>query len=356
MIFVVITFLAALLIEGLGTLVSVIGLSTLFGSNPIIIALAIALDIGKLVVVSLLYTYWQKLNKLMKTYALLAAVVTMTITSAGAAGYLAGEFQKAIVGTQEVSLKVSVLKEEQAKLEARKKQIDDQIANLPSNYSRSRIALMRQFEDEQKQITARLNQISQELPAAQLTQIGVEAKAGPILYISKAFGITVEEAVKWVILMIIFVFDPLAVFLIIAGNFLLHQRRVHKEVKASQVDLFEERSLPPNRVDDALPEEWSPVDEAQEVKQPIYEELQPTSPPEPKKEATRASKKKITSQAPSPVAQPEPQPSQVVQENNAPPPVISVLTDVVPDKDTVVDSTNGTREDTNVRKIYPHRK
>ncbi len=350
MLFIAITFFAAFLIEGLGTLVSVIGLSTLFGSNPIIIALAVALDIGKLVVVSLLYTYWKQLNKLMKTYALVAAAVTMTITSAGAAGYLAGEFQKAIVGTQEVSLKVGILKEEQAKLEARKKQIDDQIANLPSNYSRSRISLMRQFEDEQKQITARLTQISQELPAAQLTQIGVEAKAGPILYIAKAFDIPVEKAVKWVILMIIFVFDPLAVFLIIAGNFLLHMQRLHKEVKASAVDLFEEKNeQPPASSVPAAVEEVSVA--APEPTPPIYEKLVPTPAPEPKKPRTGVQQKRATRPARELLRPPEP-----VEEAPAEKPVISVLTDVVPDKGTIVDSTDGAREDIDTRKIYPRNK
>lgn len=225
MFFAALTFIAAFSIEAIGTVVSVIGLSTLFGANPIIMTMAVALDVGKLVVVALLYKYWGELNKLMRAYGLIAACITMIITSAGAAGYLAGEFQKAIVGTQEGALKVQVLKEEQLKLEARKKQIDDQIANLPSNFSRSRVTLMKQFEEEQKQVTARLAKINEELPQVKIAQISTEAKAGPILYIAKAFGITVEEAVKWVILMIIFVFDPLAVFLIVAGNFLLDRHR-----------------------------------------------------------------------------------------------------------------------------------
>jgi len=238
-IFALLTFFAAFLIEGLGTYVSVIGLSALFGSNPIIIALAVALDLGKIIVVTLLYKHWKDLGILMKSYALIAAAITMIITSAGASGYLAGEFQKAISGTQESSLKVGILKEEQAKLEARKRQIDDQIANLPSNFSRSRVTLMRQFEEEQKSVTARLNALSSELPALQIAQIGVEAKAGPIIYISKAFDIPVEEAVKWVILMIIFVFDPLAVFLLIAANFLMDKRN---KAKATQ-DALEELDI-----------------------------------------------------------------------------------------------------------------
>ena len=226
MIFILITFLAAFLIEGLGTAVSVIGLSTLFGANPIIIALAISLDVGKLVVVSLLYNHWKRMGVVMKSYAVLASLVTMIITSAGAAGYLTGEFQKAILGTQETSLKVNVLKEQQAKYEERKKQIDAQIANLPEKTTvNQRIRLMKQFQDEQKALQTKIEEIDKQLPELQIKQIGVEAKAGPILYISKAFEVYVEVAVKYVVLMIIFVFDPLAVFLMVAGNFLLEHRR-----------------------------------------------------------------------------------------------------------------------------------
>lgn len=225
MIFALLTFLAAFSIEGIGTLVSVIGLSSLFGANPIIIALAVALDLGKLIVVSLLYKHWSRLGKIMKSYGLIAAAVTMIITSAGAAGYLSGEFQKAMVGTQESGLKVDVLKTQIAKYEERKKQIDNQIAAIPDKYSASqKIRLMNQFKQEQKDLQDKISAIDKQLPDLQIHQISVEAKAGPILFIAKAFNIPVEQAVKWVILMIIFVFDPLAVFLIIAGNFLWELR------------------------------------------------------------------------------------------------------------------------------------
>lgn len=240
MIFILLTFLTAFLIEGLGTIVSVIGLSTLFGANPIIIALAIALDVGKLVVVSMLYKFWGKMKFLMKSYALIAATVTMLITSAGAAGYLTGEFQKAIVGTQETSLKVDVLKQQQAKYEERKRQIDDQIANLPSKTTvNQRIRMMKQFQDEQKALQVKIEEIDTQLPELQMKQIGVEAKAGPILYISKAFDVPVEVAVKYVVLMIIFVFDPLAVFLIVAGNFLLGLRDKEAREKSLNDELIE---------------------------------------------------------------------------------------------------------------------
>lgn len=274
MVFSLITFLTAFLIEGLGTYVSVIGLSTLFGANPIIIALAIALDMGKLVVVSLLYKHWSKLGVLMKSYALVAATVTMIITSAGAAGYLSGEFQKAILGTQEVGLKVNVLKEQQAKYEERKRQIDAQIAALPERTSvNQRLRLMNGFKAEQQDLQNKIAAIDAELPKLQIEQIGVEAKAGPILYIAKAFNIPVESAVKWVILMIIFVFDPLAVFLIIAGNFLWEQR---KKKSDEIVSTFEEERLA-NRIAVAQEVFSGPAD-------PPFPQIKPTNhfiPPEP---------------------------------------------------------------------------
>jgi len=237
MFFIILTFCAALFIEGLGSLVSVIGISALFGANPIIIALAIALDVGKVVTVSLLYTYWKSLKTLMRAYALIAAAVTMTITSAGAAGYLSGEFQKAILGTKEGELKVAVLKEQQAKYQLRKKQIDDQIAALPQKTTvNQRLRLMNGFKAEQQSLDQKIAQIDQQLPQLQVAQIGTEAKAGPIVAIAKAFKIPVEQAVSWVIGMIITVFDPLAIFLIIAGNFLVVRRKAEKEVKAEVVD------------------------------------------------------------------------------------------------------------------------
>ena len=230
MIFIVLTFLVALSIEALGTLVSVIGLSSLFGANPIIMAFVVALDAGKLITVSLVYNYWGKLNTIMKSYALTAAVITMIITSAGAAGYLSGEFQKAMTGTQEVAVKIEAIQKEQVRLEERKKQIDRQIENLPEKYTANqRTRAINQFKQEQTVVTARLAEIDKELPALQTQQISASAKAGPIRAIAKGFDITPEEAVKWVILFIIVVFDPLAVFLIVAGNFLINQRSLQKQ-------------------------------------------------------------------------------------------------------------------------------
>ena len=234
MIFALLTFLSAFLIEGIGTYVSIVGLSALFSSNPVIIMLALALDFGKLITVSFLYKHWKSMNKIMKAYMLAAASILMIITSTGAAGYLSAEFQKAIVSTKEGDIRVAALKEEKTKLEARKKEIDSQIVNLPPNMVKGRQKLINEFKTEIAQVNTRITEIDKTLPEIEVEKAHADSHAGPILYVAKAFDTTVEEAVKYVILLIIFVFDPLAVVLIIGGNFLVDQNKREKKEREAE--------------------------------------------------------------------------------------------------------------------------
>lgn len=247
------TFIAAFFIEALGTWVSIIGLSAFLGSDPIILALAAALDAGKLLSVTILYKWWKKLNLLMRTYMVSAVIITMSITSAGAFGYLSASFQKTIIPTKTGLVEVDALKKEKitlierkTELSKRKTEIDKQIAELPSNFVRGRQKLINEFKDESTLVLKESNEISKRLLAIEkdiaekeVQNIDVQAHAGPILFVSEAFNIPLEQAVKYIILMIIFVFDPLAVVLVISGNFLLdrykERRPEIKQEKTSKI-------------------------------------------------------------------------------------------------------------------------
>lgn len=231
MLFATLVFISAFLIESIGSYISIVGLSALFSTNPVIITLALSLDIAKVITVSFLYKQWKNIPKTMKYYMTAAAAILMIITSSGAAGYLSAEFQKAIIPTKGSEIQVNAMTEEKTRLESRKVEIDKQISQLPPENVRGRQKLQKQFAGELDHINTRIIEIDQELPKLQMEQVDVNAHAGPILYIAQAFDTTVESAVKYVILLIIFVFDPLAVALIIAGNFLLDQKR--KEEKDS---------------------------------------------------------------------------------------------------------------------------
>lgn len=225
MIFTALVLISAFLIEGIGTFVSVLGLSSLFSANIIVIALAISLDIAKVVSVSFLYKYWTKINLVMKSYMTIASIILMIITSAGAFGFLSAEFQKAISGTNSQNILITSLEEEQLRLQKRKEDIDKQVSQLPENNVRGRMALMRQFSPEVSRLNARLGEIDTELPKLKLENVKKNVEVGPIIFIAEAFNTTPEHAVKWIILVIILVFDPLAVALLIAGNFLIENRK-----------------------------------------------------------------------------------------------------------------------------------
>lgn len=225
---------AAFLIESIGTYVSVVGLSALFSSNPVIILLAVSLDIGKVVTVSFLYRNWKDINWLMKTYMTIAALVLMLITSVGAFGYLSAEFQKAIQGTNENAVVIESMQAEQARLQARKEQIDNQIAQFPPEFVTGRRQAVEQFAPEVNRINNRLAEIDAQLPELKLETIKKNVEVGPIIFIAEAFGTTPEEAVKYVIMIIIFVFDPLAIALLIAGNFLIKNKELLKIKKQKE--------------------------------------------------------------------------------------------------------------------------
>ena len=241
MLLIVIVFLAGLAIEALGTTISVIGVSSMFGGNLIIIAFILAIDIGKVVTISAAYNYWEKMGFALKSFSILAIVITMAISSSGAAGYFSGEFQKAMLGNQSMLIEIQALQEQKEKYEARKKQIDEQIANLPNTYAAARVRMMNAFKDEQQSLTARINDIETRLPALQTEQLTVQSKAGPILSIAKALDISVETATNFVIGLLILVFNPFAVFLITLANFLIKQRRIGAEQKPVVQEKTEEK-------------------------------------------------------------------------------------------------------------------
>jgi hypothetical protein len=267
--FTVLVLLSAFLIESIGTYVSVLGLASLFSANPIIIAMAVALDIGKVVSVSFLYKKWKQINLIMKSYMTIASIVLMIITSAGVFGFLSGEFQKAISGTSSQTVMIKTLEEEQARLQKRKEEIDKQIAQLPENMVRGRTQLMRQFAPEVNRINDRLAEIDKELPQLKIDSIKKNVEVGPIMYVAEAFNTTPEQAVKWVILVIIFVFDPLAIALLLAGNFLLEERRSNKNKQPSDEPKLEEIESP-KKDQEAV---TFPVVEDTPVKQPIAEPI-----------------------------------------------------------------------------------
>jgi hypothetical protein len=256
------SFSISFLLEGIGTYVSVVGLGAVFAYSYVVMLMAVALDIAKVTTVTFLYRHRKEIGWTMKSYMLAACLVLMMITSSGVFGYLSGEFQSAIASSSQQTVIIQTLEEEKGRLQKRKEEIDKQIAQLPQNNVRGRAQLMKQFGPEVTRLNDRLAEIDKKLPELKVANIEKNVHVGPIMYVAEAFKTTPQEAVKWVILTIIGVFDPLAIALLVAGNFLLARKKPEPEEEDLEFNHHGIRALVPNETTVAAMEEANQMVEA----------------------------------------------------------------------------------------------
>ena len=242
---------------------SIFGLSKLFaGATLSVIVMASSLEFGKLVGASFLYRYWDKINTLMKSYMLLAVFLLIGITSMGIFGFLSNAYQEAKVGFEKESTlllnyedRLTQLQEDKVFL---KDELEDQVNDLPENYRTAKRELREDYNpriqkvnDEILDIKGRISDLKVEL-----VQTGVDV--GPAIYISKVFGTDIDTVVNFFIFAFIFVFDPLAVILVIAYNVALSDKdwEMYKKKKKKKLspptkepeENTEEESVPPGGI------------------------------------------------------------------------------------------------------------
>jgi hypothetical protein len=246
--------LSALSVSASAAVYSITGLSMLFaGASTAVMIMASSLEISKLVIASLLYQYWNKLNKILRIYLTIAAVILILITSAGIYGYLSSAYQKtadqtSIVDSRVASLetkkklyentRAGILQEKQSLSELKGSlskgsttQFTDRKGNL---VVRSNNASIKQIENASKsddKLSSKLDIINDSIFSIESkilevkTNATVTSELGPLKYLSALTGITMDRIINWYILVIIFVFDPLAIALVIAANFAFAQLR-----------------------------------------------------------------------------------------------------------------------------------
>jgi len=239
MILAYLTLLTALAISGVAAYYSIIGLIAIFSASVIPIAvMGVVLETGKLVTAAWLYHYWKKVNVLLKTYLISAVFVLMFITSMGIFGFLSKAHIEQTSVSADNTLQIesidSQITRQRTDIDRAEKQLtllDDALEkyvelgaitkglNARKDQQGERDALTTTINDATDNI-ATLTQTKYELRTKQNELV---AEVGPIKYIAElVYGNsntnTLEEAVRWVILILVWVFDPLAVLLLISAN------------------------------------------------------------------------------------------------------------------------------------------
>jgi len=246
----ILTFLSAISISIIAAGYSIIGLATLFAGAVIpIIAMGSALEVGKLVAASWLYNNWNSdVPRLLKAYLFGAIIVLIFITSMGIFGFLSKAHLDQVKPTSSNNIKISVLNNQinqQQLIIDRSQKTLDQLDKALDVYIEKEF-VTRGLKERQKQEEERntlntainnasdkIAELTNEKASLSLEQDKIEAEVGPIKYVAELiYGENAQDnfdkAVRIVILILIFVFDPLAVLLLIAANISLRQWRMKK--------------------------------------------------------------------------------------------------------------------------------
>ena len=255
----ILTFITSLAIAAVAAWYSIIGLTTIFSAAVVpIIIMGVVLEIGKLVAAAWVYQNWKETNVLLRYYLVAAIVGLMLITSMGIYGFLSKSHIDAGINTTEISVKLERLDNringEQRQIDRAEKtlkQLDDRLEKMNEGWFITRGIKQREKEGEEREqlndiITKSETKIDDLLDKKSEDQLDVknfEVEVGPIKYIAAlVYGDEaknyLDNTVRYVILLLIFVFDPLAVLLLISAN-----QSYRKELEKNPP---EEKGLPVN--------------------------------------------------------------------------------------------------------------
>lgn len=256
---------SALSVSASAAFYSVTGLSKLFaGASFEVIIMAGSLEFAKLVIASLLYQYWDSINKWLRAYLTTAAVVLVLITSMGIYGFLSAAYQETYAqlvvqqnGINFLENKAKFYEDDVARYDKELERISNNISTLSNARSQQiqvrdasvvggvrttvstselRLAQSRIESEEtnRKAIQAQRVIAADSLQKFQLEILELQNNAdtagelGPLQYLSGLTGAPMDKIINWLLIIIIFVFDPLAISLVVAANFAFDQIRPKK--------------------------------------------------------------------------------------------------------------------------------
>ena len=257
LIFPFVVALSALSVSLSAAFYSVTGLSKLFaGASFEVFIMASSLEIAKLVIASLLYQYWDQLNKILKFYLTVAMIVLVGITSMGIYGFLSAAYQETASLAGNVDSQISLIEVKRDNIQGQleiyndeKSSINTAVADLREGLSNNKIqyrdretgeiitttssstrkSLEKQLDqaiERQTEVNNKVDILNEQLfeYETEIVEIStgseVGSELGPLKYISGLTGKPMDEIINYLLLIIIFVFDPLAISLVIAANFM----------------------------------------------------------------------------------------------------------------------------------------
>ena len=240
--------LSALFVAGSAAYYSVFGLSKLFaGATFAVVVMAGSLEFAKLVSASFLYRYWKTVNTWLKYYMTVGVVILVLITSAGIFGFLSNAYQGATIEFEKQSAtllykedRLSQLQEDKQYL---KEELEQSVKALPDNYPTAKRKLREEYNPKVLEINKQMLDIKQEIGDLKVSLIETGVDVGPAIYLARTFGTDIDTVVKFFIFILIFVFDPMAISLVLAYNKILVEKSKDQEKYKKNVNLEKPKDI-----------------------------------------------------------------------------------------------------------------
>lgn len=248
--------LSAFSLAGAAAFFSVTGLSKLFGgAQGAVIIMASSLEFSKLVTASFLHKYWKTIDWKLKTYLTIGTVTIMFITSAGIYGFLSSAYSETSNKLDNIDGQIALVEQKKkivqndiTRLETNQKLKQDRVqslitlrtqqeARVDSLYNRGKANIAKRVEEQINQSNSEITRVTTETDGLgqkiqikndemakfdteilELKNNDIAGEVGPLKYIAKLTGSSMDSVVNFFILLLIFVFDPMAVCLVIATN------------------------------------------------------------------------------------------------------------------------------------------
>jgi hypothetical protein len=252
---------SALIVAGCAAYFSVTGLGVLFsGASVEVMIMASSLELAKLVTATYLKQKWYDIKGIIKWYLTISVITLMLITSAGIFGYLSNAFQAQSLQLQQVDREISVHQTKIDQNTIQITQLSTQITEFNTNQGKIldggkvNSRLIRSIDNRDKQISKINDKISdlqtqnseetEKINQIKIKNLDLEKEVGGFRFVAESFGIELKNVVKFFIFLIVFVFDPLAVALIIAFNGMIEdKKRKQKEALVEMMRGDEELGL-----------------------------------------------------------------------------------------------------------------
>ena len=263
MFFGLLTLLVALAISTVAAYYSIVGLMAIFaGATTAIAIMGVVLEIGKLVCASWTFQNWKTSPFTIRSYFIIAVVVLMLITSLGIFGFLSrahitqsSPTALLVERIERINLKVNQRQTQISRYQGRLDTLDQALQRYIELGAISKgLSKIGAMDNETNLLKTKISTLETEIDGLTDKKYGLktelnlaEVEVGPIRYVASMIYDDVsesqlEEAVRWIIILLIFVFDPLAVVLVIAANISLRDYRKERKMATRTVSVMPDLS------------------------------------------------------------------------------------------------------------------